>query len=107
MEENLIKILWVENDPEVLEAYPGEAYEYGLHLVPFTNWDEAELALKEDLSSGLPSFWMLNVVFMQTALIMQRYFLLMYRILLHCFAGVKNSFLGMCFLDRRKIISKT
>ena len=48
MEEKLIKVLLVENDPEVIEAFPGEAYEYGIHLVPFTNWDEAELALKED-----------------------------------------------------------
>lgn len=48
MEEKLINVLWVENDPEVLEAFPGEAYEYGIHLVPFTNWDDAELALKKD-----------------------------------------------------------
>ena len=44
----IIKVLWVENDPEVIEAYPMEAYEYGIHLVPFTNWDEAEVALKKD-----------------------------------------------------------
>ena len=48
MRNNLIKVLWVENDPEVIEAYPMEAYEYGIHLVPFTNWDEAEVALKND-----------------------------------------------------------
>ena len=48
MQNNLIKVLWVENDPEVIEAYPMEAYEYGIHLVPFTNWDEAEVALKND-----------------------------------------------------------
>ena len=48
MQDNLIKVLWVENDPEVIEAYPMEAYEYGIHLVPFTNWDEAEVALKKD-----------------------------------------------------------
>lgn len=48
MLENLIKVLWVENDPEVIEAYPMEAYEYGIQLVPFTNWDEAEIALRKD-----------------------------------------------------------
>lgn len=50
MKENLVKVLWVENDPEVIEAYPGEAYEYGLELIPFTNWDEAEIELKKGLN---------------------------------------------------------
>ena len=49
MQENIIKVLWVENDPEVLDSYPEEAYNYGIHLVPFTNWDEAEIELKKDI----------------------------------------------------------
>lgn len=41
MEENLIKVLWIEDDPIVTEAYPDEAYEFGINLVPFSCWDEA------------------------------------------------------------------
>lgn len=50
MKENLVKVLWVENDPEVIDAYPDEAFEYGLELIPFTNWDEAEIELKKGLN---------------------------------------------------------
>lgn len=106
MEEKLIKVLWVENDPEVIGAFPGEAYEYGIHLVPFTNWDDESRRSKRISSSGPPSFWMQNVVFMQTALTMQRCFLRMFRMLLPCFAEVESLSPGMCFQDRRKIISK-
>ena len=48
MEENLIKVLWIEDDPLVTGAYPEEAYEYGIHLVPFSCWDEA----KEELNKN-------------------------------------------------------
>lgn len=46
--ENLIKVLWVENDSEVLSTYPGEAEQYGLRLVPFECWDDAEKALRTE-----------------------------------------------------------
>lgn len=50
MTDNLINVLWVEDNPEVIESYPLEACEYGIRLVPFTNWDEAEQALKKDIN---------------------------------------------------------
>lgn len=48
--DNLFQVLWVENDPEVLESYPLEAENYNLQLVPFTSWETAEKALCEDYS---------------------------------------------------------
>lgn len=42
-------MLWVENDPKVIADYPGEAEDnYGLQLVPFTNWEEGRAALLAD-----------------------------------------------------------
>ena len=43
-----IQVLWVEDDPEVRETYPLEAEEYGIKLVPFDCWDDAEAELKRD-----------------------------------------------------------
>lgn len=48
MDSELIQVLWVEDDPEVRLTYPEEAAEYGLHLVAFDCWDDAEAALKRD-----------------------------------------------------------
>lgn len=45
---DLIQVLWVENDPVIIEAYPYEAEEYDLQLVPFTCFDDAYMALCED-----------------------------------------------------------
>lgn len=45
---DLIQVLWVEDDPMVTEAYPGEAENFGLQLVPFPCWDDAEVALKSE-----------------------------------------------------------
>lgn len=46
---DLIQVLWVENDPMVTKSYPGEADEYGdLQLVAFPCWEEAEAALEAD-----------------------------------------------------------
>ncbi len=50
MENNLFKVLWVEDDPIVTESYPLEAENYDLYLVPFRCWREAESALKENIS---------------------------------------------------------
>lgn len=50
MQTDLIKVLWVENDPTVTESYPLEAEGYGLELVAFDCWDDAEDALKTDAS---------------------------------------------------------
>lgn len=45
----LIQVLWVENDPKVIEDYPGEAEDnYDLQLVPYTNWEEGRAALLAD-----------------------------------------------------------
>lgn len=48
--EELIKVLWVENDPEVLSTYPMEAEQFGVELVKFECWDEAEKALRDNYS---------------------------------------------------------
>ena len=48
---DLIKVLWVEDDPDVLESYPDEACEYGLKLVPHLCWDDAKSALESDFDS--------------------------------------------------------
>ncbi|MCQ2349276.1 MAG: hypothetical protein MJZ98_02205 [Paludibacteraceae bacterium] len=43
-----IQVLWVEDDPEVRLTFPMEAAKYGLELVAFDCWDDAEAALKRD-----------------------------------------------------------
>lgn len=48
MNSEYIQVLWVEDDPEVRSVYPIEAAEYGLKLVAFDCWDDAEAALKLD-----------------------------------------------------------
>ena len=48
MNTNLIQVLWVEDDPEIINLYPMEAYRYGLELVPFSCWEEAEKAFVSD-----------------------------------------------------------
>ena len=44
----LVQVLWIEDDPEVIKTYPLEAEEYGLELVHYACWDDAEIALKQD-----------------------------------------------------------
>jgi len=51
MEEDFIKVLWIEDDPLVTEVYPTEAEDYGLDLHPFSCWDEAKDALEQNFSS--------------------------------------------------------
>ena len=48
MNENLIQVLWVEDDPQITLTYPIEAAQYGIQLVPFSCWEEAEKALITD-----------------------------------------------------------
>lgn len=48
MNTNLIQVLWVEDDPDNIQFYPIEASCYGLELVPFCCWEEAEKALVSD-----------------------------------------------------------
>lgn len=43
-----VRVLWVENDPIVLDAYPLEADQYGIELVPVSCWDDAERELKKN-----------------------------------------------------------
>lgn len=45
---DLIQVLWVEDDPDVLESYPEEAWDYGLDLVSHLCWDDAKAALEKD-----------------------------------------------------------
>lgn len=53
MNTNLIQVLWVEDDPDIINLYPMEAYRYGLELVPFSCWEEAEKAFASILRDGL------------------------------------------------------
>lgn len=48
MNTNLIQVFWVEDDPDNIQIYPIEASRYGLQLVPFSCWEEAENALISD-----------------------------------------------------------
>lgn len=48
MNENLIQVLWVEDDPQITLTYPLEAAQYGIQLVPYSCWEEAEKALLSD-----------------------------------------------------------
>ena len=48
MNTNLIQVLWVEDDPNNTQIYPIEASRYGLELVSFNCWEEAEKALVSD-----------------------------------------------------------
>lgn len=43
---DLIKVLWVEDDPEVTSTYPLEAENYDLELVPVCCWDDAKVELE-------------------------------------------------------------
>lgn len=47
-QENFIKVLWVEDDPQVTETYPLEAESYELQLEPYPCWDDAKAALEGD-----------------------------------------------------------
>ncbi len=48
MNENLIQVLWIEDDPQITRTYPLEAAQYGIHLVPFSCWEDAEKTLESD-----------------------------------------------------------
>ena len=48
MNENLIQVLWVEDDPQITISYPIEAAQYGIQLVPYSCWEDAEKALISD-----------------------------------------------------------
>jgi len=45
---DFIQVLWVEDDPNVIETYPLEAENEGLELVHFPCWDEALKALRNE-----------------------------------------------------------
>lgn len=46
-----IKVLWIEDDPEVTSAYPEEAYDYGIELIPYPCWDAAKDELNKNYDS--------------------------------------------------------
>jgi hypothetical protein len=48
---DLIKVLWIEDDPQVINAYPDEAFDYGLQLVHFPCWDAAKVELIRNYDS--------------------------------------------------------
>lgn len=48
MNKDLIQVLWVEDDPEIIQTYPLEAARYGICLVAYSCWQEAENALISD-----------------------------------------------------------
>lgn len=48
MNDSLIQVLWVEDDPEITQTYPLEAAIHDIQLVPFSCWQEAEKALESD-----------------------------------------------------------
>jgi hypothetical protein len=45
---DLIQVLWVEDDPEVTETYPLKAESFDLELVPYSCWDDAKVALDKE-----------------------------------------------------------
>ncbi len=45
---DLIQVLWVEDDPKVIETYPLEAENYGIQLVNYPCWDDAKIALDKE-----------------------------------------------------------
>lgn len=45
---DLIQVLWVENDPKVIELYPLKAFDFNIELIPFPCWDDAKTALDDD-----------------------------------------------------------
>lgn len=48
MNENYIQVLWVEDDPQITRTYPLEAAQYGIQLIPYSCWEDAEKALVSD-----------------------------------------------------------
>jgi hypothetical protein len=51
MSDNKIKVLWVEDNPGIVDAYQRQASRFGLNLVHFPYWEDAEAALKGDYNS--------------------------------------------------------
>lgn len=45
---DMLQVLWVEDDPQVLETFPLQAEGYDIELVSFSCWDEAKEALVND-----------------------------------------------------------
>ena len=47
-ENDLIQVLWVEDDPEVTTTYPLKAEFFDLQMVPFPCWIDAKTALESE-----------------------------------------------------------
>ena len=43
-----IQVLWVEDDPKVINEFPLKAEYFDIELVPYACWDDAKKALEED-----------------------------------------------------------
>ena len=48
IDNDLIQVLWVEDDPSVTKTYPLKAEKLDLQLEPFQCWDDAKSALESD-----------------------------------------------------------
>lgn len=47
----MYKVLWVEDDPEVVKSHRALAEEFDLDLVDFSNWQQAEQVLRKEFDS--------------------------------------------------------
>ncbi len=50
MGKTIYNVLWVENDPTIVEGYKFKAYKKNINLVHFDNWEEAEAELESNFS---------------------------------------------------------
>ena len=48
IEELTYKVLWVDDQEEIVESTKLDADEYGIELDHYTNWQEAEVALRNN-----------------------------------------------------------
>lgn len=46
--EVIYKVLWIDDDPAIIEAYQIKAEDYNIDLCPVNNWEDAEKLLKEN-----------------------------------------------------------
>lgn len=51
MQDTKIQVLWIEDNPGIVDAYQRQASRFGLNLVHFPYWEDAEAALRSDYNS--------------------------------------------------------
>ena len=53
-EQEYIQVLWVENDPKIISAYPREAEMFAnLQLTPVSSWEEAKSLLEKEYNEDI------------------------------------------------------